>query len=78
VPAGFAHGFLTLEPDTIVQYQVDNPYVPDHDHGVRWDDHGLAIGWPLAGAEPTLSRRDAAFPRLDEIETPFTFQPARA
>jgi dTDP-4-dehydrorhamnose 3,5-epimerase len=71
VPAGFAHGFLTLEPDTIVQYQVDNPYAPAHDRGIRWDDPGIAVSWPLAGAVPTLSKRDAVFPYLDEIETPF-------
>jgi dTDP-4-dehydrorhamnose 3,5-epimerase len=71
VPAGFAHGFLTLEPDTIVQYQVDNHYAPAHDRGIRWDDPEIAIDWPLAGATPTLSKRDAAFPSLSEIETPF-------
>lgn len=73
VPAGFAHGFLTLEPDTIVQYQVDNPYAPAHDRGIRWDDPVIAIPWPLAGKGPTLSKRDAVFPRLDEIETPLRF-----
>jgi len=73
VPAGFAHGFLTLEPDTIVQYQVDNPYAPAHDRGIRWDDPWIAVSWPLAGAVPTLSKRDAVFPRLNEIETPFRF-----
>src|SRR6516165_5469400 len=71
VPAGFAHGFLTLEPDTIVQYQVDNHYAPAHEGGVRWDDPEIAVAWPLAGADPTLAKRDAAFPRLREIETPF-------
>jgi len=71
VPAGFAHGFLTLEPDTIVQYQVDNPYSPDHDRGIRWDDPEIAVAWPLAGAAPTLSKRDAVFPLLAEITTPF-------
>jgi len=71
VPAGFAHGFLTLEPDTIVQYQVDNPYAPAQDRGIRWDDPEIGIDWPLAGAVPTLSKRDAVFPRLGEIETPF-------
>jgi dTDP-4-dehydrorhamnose 3,5-epimerase len=74
VPAGFAHGFLTLEPDTIVQYQVDNPYAPAQDRGIRWDDPEIGIDWPLAGAVPTLSKRDAVFPRLGEIETPFVLQ----
>ena len=71
VPAGFAHGFLTLEPDTIMQYQVDNPYSPTHEGGIRWDDPAIGINWPKAAAVPTLSERDAAFPPLGEIETPF-------
>jgi dTDP-4-dehydrorhamnose 3,5-epimerase len=71
VPAGFAHGFLTLEPDTIMQYQVDNPYSPKHEGGVRWDDPALGIHWPKTTAAPTLSDRDAEFPPLGEIKTPF-------
>ncbi len=77
VPAGFAHAFLTLEPDTIVQYQVDNPYAPAHDRGIRWDDPDIAIDWPLAGTIPILSKKDAVFPRLSEIETPFVFSGER-
>jgi dTDP-4-dehydrorhamnose 3,5-epimerase len=73
VPAGFAHGFLTLEPDTVVQYQVDNPYTPSHDRGIRWDDPSLKIDWPLAGAAPTLSKRDAAFLHLGAMTSPFRY-----
>lgn len=71
VPPGFAHGFLTLEAETSVQYMVDNYYAPAHEFGLRWDDPTLAIDWPLDGAVPTLAARDAAFPRLAEVETPF-------
>jgi dTDP-4-dehydrorhamnose 3,5-epimerase len=78
VPAGFAHGFLTLAPGTIMQYQVDSPYSPRHDGGVRWDDPALAIDWPRGGAIPTLSKRDSAFPRLSEITSPFKFGELRA
>jgi dTDP-4-dehydrorhamnose 3,5-epimerase len=73
VPAGFAHGFLTLEAETSVQYMVDNHYAPSHDRGIRWDDPTIAIAWPVAGGSPTLSPRDAAFPCFAEIETPFSY-----
>ncbi len=72
VPRGFLHGFLTLEPDTEVQYKVDNPYAPDCDGAVRWDDPELAIDWPLAGA-PVLSDKDAAAPGLAAWVSPFQF-----
>jgi len=76
VPRGFLHGFLTLEPDTEVQYKVDNSYAPDCDCTVRWDDPELAIEWPLTGLgpeAPMLSAKDAAAPPLARWESPFDF-----
>jgi dTDP-4-dehydrorhamnose 3,5-epimerase len=62
VPPGCAHGFLTLEPDTDVLYQIDRDHVPGLGRGVRWNDPALAIAWP---AEPALiSERDATWPDL--------------
>jgi dTDP-4-dehydrorhamnose 3,5-epimerase len=56
---GLAHGFLTLEPDTDVVYQIAPRYQAGHDRGVRWDDPAFAIRWP---AEPqVISPRDAAY-----------------
>ena len=57
VPIGFAHGFMTLEPDTEVIYKVSNYYAPDHDKGLLWNDPALGISWPIADAEAVLSER---------------------
>jgi dTDP-4-dehydrorhamnose 3,5-epimerase len=60
VPEGFAHGFITLEDDTDVFYQMSEFYTPDASRGFRWNDPAFAIEWPIP---PTLmSARDAAYP----------------
>ena len=74
VPAGFAHGFLTLEPDTEVFYKVSAPYSAAHDRSLRFDDPEFAIPWPLGGNEPVLSAKDADAPRFADIRTPFRFE----
>ena len=66
IPKGFAHGFLTLEPDTEVFYKVSASYAPDHERAIRYDDPALAIAWPLQGATPVMSAKDRAAPRLAE------------
>ena len=60
IPEGVAHGFLTLEDDTDVLYQIAPAYTPGHDRGVRWDDPAFGIAWPAAPA--VISERDAAYP----------------
>lgn len=47
VPAGFAHGFQTLEDETEVLYQISEFYNPNHSAGVRWNDPAFGIRWPL-------------------------------
>lgn len=69
IPAGFAHGFLTLEEDTEVQYKVTAPYSAGHDRAVRWNDPALKIDWPMAERDLTLSDKDRAAPLLAEAET---------
>lgn len=65
VPAGFAHGFMTLEPDSMVGYKVTAPYEPKSERGIAWDDPHLAIGWPAElRAKAVLSARDRQWPRL--------------
>ena len=71
VPAGFAHGFMTLEPDTEVVYKVSRHYAPDHDTGLLWNDPALGIRWPIPEAEAVLSDKDRAQPRLAGFVTPF-------
>jgi len=57
---GIAHGFLTLEPDTDVVYQIAPAFRPGHEAGVRWNDPAFGVAWPAA---PTLiSPRDAGYP----------------
>ena len=57
---GLAHGFLTLEDDTDVLYQIDRIFEPGHGRGARWDDPAFAIAWP---ARPlVISERDATYP----------------
>jgi len=71
VPTGFAHGFLTLEANTEVQYKVSDYYDPKCDHGVAWDDHDLSIEWPLDGHEPILSDKDRQQPNLRDLQVSF-------
>jgi dTDP-4-dehydrorhamnose 3,5-epimerase len=65
IPPGMAHGFLTVEDETEVLYQMDSFYAPDAERGARWDDPALAISWPAAPA--VISERDRTFPAF-EIE----------
>ena len=67
VPAGFAHGFCTLAPDTMVAYKVDAYYSPGNDRSLLWNDPALAIDWPVSEAEAELSAKDLRAPRLAEL-----------
>jgi dTDP-4-dehydrorhamnose 3,5-epimerase len=64
IPEGCAHGYLTLEDDCDVAYQVTADYAPAFARGVRWDDPAFGISWPL---QPTIiNARDAQYPLLKE------------
>ena len=63
IPAGCAHGFLTITHSTEVAYSIGAPYVPDLARGVRWDDPLFGIAWPSSPA--VISERDATFPDFD-------------
>jgi dTDP-4-dehydrorhamnose 3,5-epimerase len=60
VPAGFAHGFLVLSDWADVLYKTTDYYAPAHERCIAWDDPQLGIRWPLGGAVPLLSAKDAA------------------
>ena len=71
IPAGFLHGFLTLEDDTEIVYKCTDHYAPDCDGAVRWDRAGIDWGW--AGA-PVLSDKDAAAQALTDFQSPFVWE----
>lgn len=68
VPAGFAHGFVTLEPDTEVVYKVTDTYSLAHDRSIRFDDPAIGIEWPVASGEVLLSDKDRDAPLLADAE----------
>ncbi len=72
IPTGFAHGFMTLEDDTILSYKVTgSEWSKVHERGVLWNDESLAIPWPLNDA--ILSEKDAILPPLKNVETNFVY-----
>ncbi|MBO6018312.1 MAG: dTDP-4-dehydrorhamnose 3,5-epimerase [Prevotella sp.] len=68
IPRGFAHGFLVLSNEAIFTYKVDNPYAPQADGGIRWNDPALAINWPVDGLDVLTSEKDLRQPLLKDAE----------
>lgn len=73
VPPGFAHGYVTLEPDTEVVYKVTAGYAPQAEGGLRWDDPALGIDWPILPAEMIVNDRDRGWPRLADAPAHFHY-----
>lgn len=71
VPAGFLHGFVTLEPDTEVAYKVDAFYDKASDGAVRWDDPDLGVDWGVSPSEALVSEKDAAAQSWAAFKSPF-------
>jgi len=76
VPRGFAHGFISLEDDTIFQYLIDNDYAPDKEGGILWNDPDLGINWDEMFKEngidnPILSEKDQHHPCLKDSKVYF-------
>lgn len=76
VPAGFAHGFMTLEHDCEVAYKVDSDYAPQADAGVIWNDPIINIDWPSDHRPPVLSEKDNELPALSDCKGVFVYDPA--
>ena len=72
IPVGFAHGFVTLEPDSEIVYKCSDYYAPETEGAVLWNDPDIGINWPTK-ADPILSDKDAVAPLLSELESPFIF-----
>lgn len=65
IPAGFAHGFVTLEDDTEFMYKCTAEYNKESEGGLIWNDPDLAIGWPVT--DVLVSEKDQVLPRLKEL-----------
>ena len=72
VPVGFAHGFLTLEPDSEIVYKCSDYYAPETEGAIIWNDPDIGIDWPT-NADPILSNKDGVAPFLSDLESPFVF-----
>ncbi len=68
IPRGFAHGFLVLSEEAIFTYKVDNPYAPQAETGIRWNDPDLAIEWPIDSSEVQTSEKDLKQPFFKNAE----------
>ncbi len=77
IPAGFAHGYCTLEENSVLFYKVDGGYSPQHDAGVLWQDPDIAIAWPVTQDAVQLSKKDMTLPRLKDLPPLFTYDGAK-
>jgi dTDP-4-dehydrorhamnose 3,5-epimerase len=68
IPPGFAHGYCTLESDTVVVYKTTARYSREAERSIRFDDPSLGIAWPMGADSLVISDKDAAAPLLSEIE----------
>jgi dTDP-4-dehydrorhamnose 3,5-epimerase len=72
VPAGFAHGYCTLRPGSLIQYKVSSRYSPEHERGLLWNDPALAIAWPVNSEKAVIADRDRTFPGLSALPAWFS------
>lgn len=73
VPPGFAHGFCSLEPDTVISYKVTGYYSAQCDKGLAWDDPAIGVIWPDVADPETLSPKDRKQPLLADLPSYFTW-----
>ncbi len=73
IPRGFAHGFVVLSSEAVVQYKCDNYYSKDSEGSLLWCDADLNIDWRIDLAEAILSPKDMESPRFKDFESPFNY-----
>lgn len=73
IPAGYAHGFVTLVPDCEIAYKVDDYYSAQCDGGIAWDDPMIGIVWPADMGNPVLSDKDEKLPALVQLDVEFPY-----
>lgn len=73
IPPGFAHGFATLEDETVFLYKCTNTYAPEQEGSLLWSDETIGIDWGIDS--PKLSEKDKIGPTFDAFESPFTYAP---
>lgn len=73
IPPGFAHGFATLDADSIVSYKVTAPYSEEHDRGVLWNDDTIGISWPIDLNHSVVSEKDTRQPSLANLPDAFNY-----
>ena len=66
IPAGYAHGFITLTDDVLLHYKCSEMYTPNSEHSIAWNDPALNIQWPTDS--PILSEADSDAPLLSQID----------
>lgn len=74
IPPGFAHGFCTVLPGSVVNYKVTAYYAPEHDKGVAWDDPDIGVKWPHEADPATLSGKDRVQPALADLPRHFAME----
>ena len=68
IPRGFAHGFLVLSDEAVFTYKVDNPYAPQAEAGICWNDPAIGIDWPIDPKDVLTSEKDMNQPLLKDAE----------
>ena len=73
IPEGFAHGFLALEDDTVMSYNITgSEWSKDHERGIVWNDKKLGIKWPVP--DPVVSEKDSMHPTFEKAEINFVYR----
>ena len=66
VPRGFAHGFCVTSPLALLMYKCTDPYAPEAERGIQWNDPDIGVRWPVD--RPVISEKDAKCPRLRDVD----------